>query len=510
MTRHPWKLPVIAGVVLACAFYPIGLVVPNFVAFVPVLAWIDGNLDRPWRTWRNAGFAFGVTLHLLILNWMLSMLRVSFLGLFAYLGLALVFAVGITLAVMAIAWLRKNTGWPWAVLLPAVWLSLEWVQAQGDLRMTAQHLAQSLGTVPFLVQFADLCGPYGVGLVLLLSSVLLYEAWRVRGTKRVAALGAWAAILVAVLSYDAWAWTHPPRIAKTVRVSFIQPNVGLFEKMDAANDAKQTGLLTRLTRSAAADHPDIVVWPETARPKPIYHLSGKPATYAMPEVQALASELGVTIITGAEYVIPRGGDRYDAWNAVHVVHPDGTLDPVWSAKVVLVPFVEAVPFEPVLGPLLSGRGGWMRWLAGGFKPGRPGTVLPAAGVQVGVTVCYEELFFDLHRALRNAGADLQLVITNDAWFGKSYFQPYQANTVRLRAIENRSSFVRVANSGISMFVDPLGRDADRTELDVEAVHTRDVPIVEGRTVYDRVGNVVAWAALAAFGAASLVAWRRGR
>jgi len=509
VTRHPWKLPVIAGAILACAYYPIGLLLPNFVAFVPLLAWIDGNLDRPWRVWRNAGLAFGLTLHLLILNWMLSMLKVSFLGAFAYLGLALVFAVGIMLAVMAMAWLRKTTRWPWALLLPACWLTLEWIQAQGDIRMTAQHLAQSLGTFPFLAQFADLAGPYGVGLVLLLSSVLLYEAWRAGArARRLRALGAWAALLAAVLAYDGWAWTHPPVATRTVRVSFIQPNVGLFEKMDAANDDAQTALLTRLTRQAASERPDIVVWPETARPKPIYHFPGKPATYAMPEVQSLARELGITIVTGAEYVVPLGGNRFDAWNAVHVVHPDGTLDPAWSAKVVLVPFVEAVPFEPILGPLLSGRGGWMRWLAGGFKRGRPGTTLPAADTTIGVTVCYEELFFDLHRALRNAGADLQFVVTNDAWFGKSYFQAYQANTVRLRAIENRTAFVRVANSGISMFVDPLGRDADRTELDVEAVHTRDVPIVTQRSVYDRIGNVVAWAAIGVLAAAAIVARSR--
>jgi apolipoprotein N-acyltransferase len=496
VTRHPWKLPVIAGVVLACGYYPIGLVVPNIVAFVPLLAWIDGNLDRPWRAWRNAGFVFGLTVHLLALSWMRSMLRVSFLGIFAYLGLALVFAVGITLAVVAMTWLRRTTRWPWAVLLPACWLSLEWVQAQGDLRMTAQHIAQALGDVPFVVQFADLGGPYGVGLVLLLSSVLLYEAWRATSRRgRAAALATWTILIVAVLAYDGWAWTHPPKSERTVRVSFIQPNVGLFEKMDPANDDAQTDLLARLTRAAVAEHPDIVVWPETARPKPIYHRPGKPETYAMPEVQALARELGVTIVTGAEYVIPLPGNRYDAWNAAHVVHPDGTLDPRWSAKVVLVPFVEGIPFRPVLGPLLSGRDGWMRWLAGGFKPGRKATTLSAAGVEIGVTVCYEELFFDLHRALRNAGADVQFVITNDAWFGKTFFQAYQANTVRLRAIENRTSFVRVANSGISMFVDPLGRDADRTELDVEAVHTRDVPIVETRTVYDRIGNVVAWARL---------------
>jgi apolipoprotein N-acyltransferase len=502
---------VISGALLACGFFPIGLVVPNFLAFVPLLAWIDANLDRPWRAWRNAGLAFGLTLHLLILNWMLSMLRVSFLAIFAYLGLALVFAAGITLAVVAMAWLRRTTRWPWIVLLPACWLTLEWVQAQGDLRMTAQHLAQSLGTVPFLVQFADLGGPYGVGLVLLASSVLLYEAWRASGRAgRGRALAAWGLMIGAVLVYDLWSWTHPPRSTRRVRVSFVQPNIGLFEKMDTAHDDEQAARLVRLTREAAAAKPDVVIWPETARPWPIYRRLDKPESYAMPEVQSLARELSVTIVTGAEYLVARPDGRYDAWNAVHVVHPDGSLDPVWSAKVVLVPFVEAVPFELLLGPLLSGRDGWMRWLSGGFSPGPRATTLPAGGTMIGATVCYEELFFDLHRALKNAGAGFQVVITNDAWFGKSYFQPYQANTVRLRAIENRTSFVRVANSGISMFVDPLGRDAERTALDVEAVRTRDVAIVESRTVYDRVGNVVAWAAIATLATATAVAWRRRR
>jgi apolipoprotein N-acyltransferase len=173
-----------------------------------------------------------------------------------------------------------------------------------------------------------------------------------------------------------------------------------------------------------------------------------------------------------------------------------------------VPFVEAVPFKPLLGPLLSGRRGWMRWLAGGFSPGTRGTVLPVDGTTIGVTVCYEELYFDLQRALRNAGAGFQAVITNDAWFGTTFFQTYQANTDRLRAIENRTSVVRVANSGISTFVDPLGRDHERTELDVKDVRVAEIPLAGPPTLYDRVGDLPAWLALTAFAAAAAVAWRR--
>jgi apolipoprotein N-acyltransferase len=326
----------------------------------------------------------------------------------------------------------------------------------------------------------------------------------------VRALSAWGALLLAVLSYDAWAWTHPPESSGSLRVAFLQPNVPLALKMNPGDDARQEQLLAELTRKAAAMKAEVVVWPETARPKAIYLRPDRPSTYAMPEVQTLAREIGITIVAGAEYVVIHDERHHEACNAVFVVHPDGRLDPTWTAKRYLVPFVEAVPFPVILGPILSGRGGWARWLAGGFVPGPEDALLPIAGTKLGVSVCYEELFFDLQRGFRNAGAEVQAVITNDAWFGTTFFQAYQANTVRLRAIENRSSFVRAANTGISMFVDPLGRDVERTELNVEAVRVHDLPLTKGRTVYDRIGDVPAWGAVAAFAVLSFIAWRRER
>ena len=509
--RHPWMLPALAGVVLACGYFTLGLVVPNLIAFIPLLIWIDANLDQPWRSWRNAGLAFGLVLNLLILSWMRSMLAISFLGIFAYLGLALIFAAEQSLAVIALAWLRKRTRWSFVVLLPAVWLTLEWVQARGDLRMTAQHIGQSLGTTPFLVQFADLGGAYGVGLVLLSSSAILYEAWRAETrAARLRRLAAWGLLAAAVLAYDAWAWTHPPASTGSLRIAFLQPNVPLDLKMDSSDDVRQDKLLADLTRKAAAMQAEVVIWPETARPRALYARPDRPATYAMPEVQALAKETGVTIVAGAEYVVVRDNVRSQAYNAAFVIHADGTLDPTWAAKIYLVPFVEGVPFDFLLGPILAGRGGWARWLGGGFSPGPEGTPLPVSGALMGVSVCYEELYFDLQRSLRNAGAQVQAVITNDAWFGTTFFQAYQANTVRLRAIENRSSFVRVANTGISMFVDPLGRDSQRTELLTQEVRVSDVALTNGRTVYDRIGDVPAWAAIAMFAGAAIVGWRRER
>jgi apolipoprotein N-acyltransferase len=158
--------------------------------------------------------------------------------------------------------------------------------------------------------------------------------------------------------------------------------------------------------------------------------------------------------------------------------------------------------------LVEGRGGEWDWLAGAFDSGPRNVLFEVAGAKLGVLVCYEEFFPDLARGLRNTGADLQIVITNDAWFGRTLFQPYMINSLRLRAIENRTSYVRAANTGISGFIDTRGRLRRRTELFDEAVEVSDVALTVRRTVYNRTGDVVVWLGIAGLLVAIALGMRR--
>jgi apolipoprotein N-acyltransferase len=488
-----------------------GLLVPNFFMFLPMLLWLDAHRGKRLRDVARGAAVFGLATYGIGLHWIYAMLSISWLAALMYLGLLVLFTAGAVAGLTLAGWTRRWTGWSYGALLPACWIPMEWLRTWGDLRMTADHVAHGLAPFPFVVQFADLTGPYGVGAFLLACNGLLHGAVSDRGTRRGRREAvALAGLVLAVLTYDGWAWTHPPAEVGRVRVAIVQPNVPLVIKWSAAEDARQEEILAAATREAAKARPRIVVWPESARPTRVRHWLDDPATFAMPEVQALARETGADILTGVEYQRIRSREEYEYFNAALVAHADGTVDPAWTAKTYLVPFTEGIPFRRALGPLLEGLGGDLHWLSGGFTPGPAAVLLPAAGWRAGVLVCYEEFYFDLARRIRNAGADFQVVLTNDAWFGRTVFQSLLADVVRMRAIETRSSFVRAANTGISGFVDPMGRYHQRTALFAPAVEVRDVTITRARTVYMRLGDVVAWIAIASLCGIVLVTALRRR
>jgi apolipoprotein N-acyltransferase len=59
---------------------------------------------------------------------------------------------------------------------------------------------------------------------------------------------------------------------------------------------------------------------------------------------------------------------------------------------------------------------------------------------------------------------------------------------RMRSIENGVSLARCANSGISMFVDPLGKVLGATGLYERTILTRVIPVYTITTVYSRFGD----------------------
>ncbi|MCI5139876.1 MAG: apolipoprotein N-acyltransferase, partial [Candidatus Electrothrix sp. AR1] len=108
-------------------------------------------------------------------------------------------------------------------------------------------------------------------------------------------------------------------------------------------------------------------------------------------------------------------------------------------------------------------------------------------IRAGVLICFESIFPDIARQEAVKGANLLVNLTNDAWYGESS-APYHSWAMTVfRAVENRRSLVRAANTGISGFVPPTGEILKEAPLFKVQAITASIPLLTGHTVFMRGG-----------------------
>jgi apolipoprotein N-acyltransferase len=276
---------------------------------------------------------------------------------------------------------------------------------------------------------------------------------------------------------------------ESIRVGLVQ---GSIDQDDKHNPQLRAAILDRyldLSRQALALESDIVIWPEAATP---FVLSLE-AQLAAP-IRRLASEARTPFLIGTdEYERGEGGtpDRY--YNAAALIGPDGRSRGLYR-KMQLVPFGEYVPLKRLLffvGPLIEA--------VSDFSAGDEAVVFDAEGRRMSVAICYESVYPWIARAFVARGSELLVTITNDAWFGRSSAAYQHFEQGALRAVEQGRYVVRAANTGISGAVDPYGRVLARTDLFVPTAIAVDVRLIDTRTVYSHIGDVVVWFSLAIVG-----------
>jgi apolipoprotein N-acyltransferase len=142
-----------------------------------------------------------------------------------------------------------------------------------------------------------------------------------------------------------------------------------------------------------------------------------------------------------------------------------------------------------------------------FTPGSEFKVFDVEGTRFSVAICYEAVYASIAREFVSRGSELLTTITNDAWFERSSAAYQHFDQAALRAVEQGRYLVRAANTGISGAVDPYGRVLARTPLFEATTITVDVRLLSDRTIYNRLGDVVAWASLAI---AAAIVWMTRR
>ncbi len=518
MRRLPFKdraLVLLCGILLVLSFPKYDLSLLAWFALVPYfLAVHDREASEAfWLGWLAGGIYFLGTVNWVtitmerygklpvVISLFLMLLLVAYLGL--YVGI-----FGFLLKYLAPRSAKTQGVFPLTlvILAPSLWVTLEFLRGHLLTGFPWVLLGYSQYRILPIIQIADVTSVYGVSFLIVMVNAALYliirRFWTGGGpeaktaTAFSVAIGISFLLVLLSLSYGYWRMIrlssdHGPMI----KVAAIQGNIPQDVKWDERYRKATIETYQRLTLKVLPDHPDLVIWPESAVP----FLFESDRT-GQQEIIPFVKGQGFYLLFGSPGV-KLLNRQLQLQNSAYLLSDQGSIQGRYD-KIHLVPFGEYVPLSSLLffvNKLVEG--------IGDFTPGEDYTVMDLPKGKTGTVICFEVIFPELVREFVRNGAQLMTTITNDAWFGRSSAAFQHFSMVVFRAVENRVAFARAANTGISGFIEPTGRIIQQSPLFVEAALISELPLSQGGlTLYTRWGDFFAYVC----GIIIIVFWLRRR
>ncbi len=485
----------VAGLMLFSAFPGPGFYPAAFFALVPL--WLSiKRLDSMQAFY--AGIGTGIGFYLPLIYW-ISPTLTEYGGLNPFVAMSclllLVLYLSLYTGVFALAMKRIPVPEGLVPFWGAVaWVALEYIRTHLFSGFPWGVLGYSQYPNLAFIQAADIFGVLGISFLLVLANGVLVSVFKAFSQKawpkktNMAGLGLAVVLLCSAFIYGHLKLAQIHGQMKGVpsrKISVIQANISQDRKWDNVFIDETIDRYSRLSLQTIPC--DLVVWPETALPF-YYGMDPVPSN----RVDAMVRKAGTFFLIGIPAAQPsdQGFLYYNrACMLTPLALPKGYYD-----KHHLVPFGEYVPFKSLLRFAEKLTAG-----AGDFSKGQTGPVPLKFGTgTTGVLICFEILFPNIAREFVLNGADILTTMTNDAWFGRTQAALQHFSIAVFRAVENRRSVVRAANTGISGFVDPAGTILEKTEIFTACALTRQVPVMSGKTFYTRHGDLAAKACLVAF------------
>lgn len=267
-----------------------------------------------------------------------------------------------------------------------------------------------------------------------------------------------------------------------IKIRLIQANVAQELKWNGEERFRNFIKHIAMTNSQNPAGLKAVIWSESSIP---YVLNQSPELF--PYIEAGVPENGVVISGGLRIKENNKVGEIDVYNSIFVLNKAGINN--YYDKHHLVPFGEYVPLHQFLSFLFLDK--IVDGITGGgkgFSEGEGAQTLALEDFSFSPLVCYEAIFSD-QVIDKNNLPDVFINLTNDAWFGNSSGPFQHFDMARMRAIEYGIPLIRVANNGITAFVDPFGRIIKSLPRNQMAI--ADITLIKNtqNTIYTIFGNL---------------------
>ncbi len=451
-TFLPEAAAVFSGALLSISFAPMEANEAAWLSLVPLLVAV--RFATGLRSVFRLGFISGAVFWLTSIWWIS---RVTYAG-----WLALAFYCALYIGAFAVAahlWLRRfghdrllpNLGF--MLYAACAWAGLELMRSTFATGFAWNALGVSQYRNVALLQGAAWGGVYAVSALLVwINAGMALTAMRYiqRGgfwgrRPHVELMVGFLVLAIAFFSGARRARDLKPGPAE-LRVALIQTGIPQDDKWDTNTVSTIYQRLNELTTAALRTGPlDLIIWPETALPDDVRYSE---PSYSV--VYSLCTN-GAPILVGTMDTQWVDDQQPIFFNSSFLFDREGVVLATYE-KQHLVPFGEYVPMSGVL-PFLKA----MTPIQESFTAGTRSTVFELEdGSAFSVLICFEDTISRLARNAVRAGARLLVNQTNDAWFDPSSASRQHMAQCVLRVIETGVPAVRVANTGVSCYIDRRG------------------------------------------------------
>ena len=328
----------------------------------------------------------------------------------------------------------------------------------------------------YLMQIFSFIGSFSTNLVVLTFSILPFILFSKLKSKYI--LSTILLIPLLILIFSGIFRLNNRDLLKTTDqlITIVQPNIKQKNKWNLDHRDKNLKKLVMLSNNDKDNFiktSKLIIWPETS-------FEG-----SIPSEMKLLSSISKKVLKNPKSILIVGllrTEESNIFNSLVFVNSKGQIIHKYD-KIKLVPFGEYIPFRKYLRPISD------------FLPSRDfskGILKSNAFIdgfgEITTLICYEILFVDEIVKKVSKKTNLLINITNDAWFGET-IGPYQHLALaKIKSVEFGLPLVRVANTGISVFVSPYGETISNIPLNDASSKTFNLISPLQNTLYRTYGE----------------------
>ena len=413
-----------SGLLTGLSFNSPGL---SFFAWVSLVPFIQALNKASNKSSLLYGLFFGLAYYGAAIFWIGNVSKLGLVFILTYLSFYYVL-----FALLARCLLTKPLG---MVLFSCLWVIIEFLKENIWCGFGWANLGYSQYRNLWLIQITDLFGVKFITFLIAAVNFLIWDVLNRSFLKRKITRTVYINVIVIIgifitCFYYAFYRADDLRSSGTIEVAVIQPNIPQALKWEESATAFIVDKLDGLSRKAKDI--SLAIFPEASWPITVDHSN-------LGQLSKFIKGIGKDALIGA--VTKKNGNFY---NSALLFDRQGNLVDTYD-KVRLVPFGEYVPMRNFLNfiDVINSIGDMSR--------GEKITVFPYRDNKFSVLICFEDVFpaYTRYAAGNN---DFLVNITNDAWFKGEPEASQHLGMMVLRAVENRISIIRSANTGISGWV----------------------------------------------------------